>query len=495
MTDSRPYAVASAHPLSTAAGLEILRHGGNAYDAALAVSAALPVVQPHMNGLGSDFFAVVRDGRSSVAINSNGPTGHLVDVATFRRRGYRHVPERGPLSAITIPGLVAAWSFLSHRSRLRWRQNLAPAARFARDGFPASLSLARAARSVRWGDKDFRQLYGAVRPGGRLRQLAMARTLTSVAEDEGHGFYHGALARKICRDLRAKGGLLEASDLDAFAPRVGAPLRLRYRRYWVETNPPPSQGATALIWLNLLARRDLGSMTEREFVRTLERTMRVAYAYRATSIGDPDWLPFPKALLRRSAVYRSVRGPPVGRERVSDTTAFSVFDGEVGISAIQSNYGGFGSGVAIRGTGITLNNRGSYFTLEPSHPNVVAPGKRTFHTLMATVVSGPRTVLLGSMGGDVQPQVNVQVLTRHLERGEGLQESISAPRFAYPASIYATAPLYREPGVPLSRGRALRNRPSTFGHAQGISVGEEVEVGVDPRGDGLLPLPSYAGTP
>ena len=490
MNATRPYAVASAHPLGTAAGLEALRAGGNAYDAALAVSAALPVVQPHMNGLGSDFFAVVRDGSSSTAINSNGPAGHLVDASAFRRRGLRRIPARGALSAITVPGLVAAWSFLSHHGQLRWKENVAPAVRLARRGFRASPSLARAARSVRWADEDFRLLYGDVTAGALLRQPAMARTLTSVAQDEGHGFYHGALARRICRDLKAKGGLLETSDLEAFSPRVEPPLRVRYRQYSVETNPPPSQGAAALIWLNLLARRDLSSMSEVEYVRLLERTMHVAYAYRASCIGDPDWLPFPKALLRRSAAYRAGDVLPYGAPRGSDTTAFSVFDGEVGISAIQSNYGGFGSGVAIRETGITLNNRGSYFTLDPSHPNVVAPGKRTFHTLMATVASGPRTVFLGSMGGDVQPQVNVQVLTRHLDRGQGLQQAISAPRFAYPASIYASAPLLRESGVPMPRARAVRNRPSVFGHAQGISVGEKVEVGVDPRGDGLLPLPS-----
>jgi len=448
------------------------------------------VVQPHMNGLGADFFAVIRDG-STVAVNSNGPAGRRVDPEVYRRKRRSRIPARGPLSAITVPGLVAAWSYLGERGHLSFRRCLAPAIRLATRGFPASANLARAARSVRWGDRDFQRLYGSLRPGQMLRQPTVGRTLSRLASDRGHGFYEGPLAREICRDLRRKGGLLEPTDFAEFRVRVEPPLSIRYRAYRVWTNPPPSQGATALIWLNLLARQDLSSLSVPDFLNALERGMRIAYDYRATEIGDPSVVRFPRALLRPAARYRPVSGErrPT-RPGNSDTTAFSVYDGRVGISAIQSNYGGFGSGVVVRGTGISLNNRGSYFTLEPGHPNVLAPGKRTFHTLMATLVSGPRTVLFGSMGGDVQPQVNVQVLTRHIDRGESLSEAIRAPRFAYPASIYGTARLYREPGLPLAGARILEHRPEVFGHAQGISIGEDVEVGVDPRGDGLLPLNS-----
>lgn len=483
------FAVASAHPLSTAAGLDVLRSGGNAYDALLAVSAVLPVVQPHMNGLGSDFFAIVNDGRS-VAINSSGPAGQRATPEHFRRLGRTRVPHRGPQSALTVPGLVAAWPFFAERGRLRWSELLAPAIRWASEGFPATRSLARAARSATWADADFRASYGSVAEGQILRQPGLSKTLARIAKDGGEEFYHGKLGREICRNLSAKGGLLEPDDLHSFRPEVTTPLKVRYRGYSVESNPPPSQGATALIWLNLLEREDVASMSEGEFVGSLLRTMRTAYAYRATEIGDPNFLPFPKALLRPSAVYRSPRRSARRASGRSDTTAFSVYDGEVGISAIQSNYMGFGSGISVRGTGINLNNRGSYFSLDPAHPNVLAPGKRTFHTLMATLASGPRTVMLGSMGGDIQPQVNVQVLTRHLDRGFPLSDAIAAPRFAYPATIYGTAPVYREPGLALPLARIRRGDPSAFGHAQGISAGERLEVGIDPRGDGLLPVPS-----
>ena len=484
------FAVASAHPLTTAVGLAILHSGGNAYDAALAMSAALPVVQPHMNGLGSDFFAVIRDGRSW-AINSSGPAGHLASPERFRSLGHDRIPTRGPLSAITVPGLVAAWPLLEDHASLRRKELFGPAIRIASEGFSVSRSLSRAARATRWADPDFRAIYGSLREGRVLRQPDLARSLAEISQDGAHSFYHGRLAREICKDLGAKGGLLELGDLEAFRPVRCHPMRVRYREYVVETNPPPSQGATELVWFNLLARSDLASATEEEFVRSLVRTMYTAYGYRARCIGDPDCLTFPKELLRRSAVYDDDR--PVVPRRLpvrSDTTAFSVFDGEVGISAIQSNYMGFGSGVSIRGTGINLNNRGSYFTLDPAHPNVLAPRKRTFHTLMATVASGPRLVLLGSMGGDIQPQVNVQVLTRHLDRGLPLPAAIAAPRFAYPATVYGSAALRREPGLLFPEARLCPNDPAAFGHAQGISIGEKVEVGIDPRGDGLLPLPS-----
>lgn len=489
----RGYAVASAHPLATWAGLRTLEDGGNAYDAALAVSATLPVVQPHMNGLGSDFFAVIRD-RPSVAINSSGPAAHAATVERFHRKRLASIPKRGPLSSLTVPGLVAAWTYLAARGQSSWKETLAPAIRLAAQGFPASPSLARASRSFGWGDPDFRALFGAIRPGCTLRQPHLAKTLSAIAADKGHGFYHGEMARQICEDLARKGGLLAVEDLDAYRLEVTRPLRIRYRSFVVETNPPPSQGAAALIWLNLLDRVDLARMSEASFVEALCETMKVAYSYRARYIGDPAYLSFPRSLLRKNARY--VQPPRSGprRESSADTTAFSVYDGRVGISAIQSNYGGFGSGVAIRGTGITLSNRGSYFTLDRRHPNALAPGKRTFHTLMALVASGPRTLLLGSMGADVQPQANVQILTRHLDRGDPLQTAVAAPRFAYPASIYGTARWYREPGLPLRSGQVVRGDRSMFGHAQGISVGESTEVGVDPRGDGLLPLLSYART-
>jgi len=483
-------AVASAHPLSTRVGQEVLRRGGNAYDATLAVSAALTVVQPHANGLGSDFFAVIRDGGFR-SINGSGWAAASASVEFFRQQGLAAVPSSGPLSSFTVPGLVSAWSLLAAGTSMPFHDLLAPAARLARDGFPATESLARvAAETAARADDDWRATYGAVRPGMPLRQPGLARTLEAIGQDGGDSFYHGSIARRIDGDMRAKGGLLRSEDLDGYRAEWTTPLHGRYRGHDVYTPPPNSQGATALIWLNLLDRRDLAVLPEAEYVATLVRTMPVAYRYRSRYIGDPAYLPFPPELLDPGYPYEDAELPP-GRRTVGigDTTAFSVTDGTVDISAIQSNFHGFGSGQTVGSTGINLNNRGSYFTLDPNHPNVLRPGKRTFHTLMALLVDLPdRRVLLGSMGADVQPQANVQVLTRLLDRNEPIQAAIAAPRFAYPATIYGSADLYAEAGLALAGARPLgEEHRSLVGHAHALVCGPTVEVGIDPRGDGGTP--------
>ena len=481
-----PGAVASEHPLSTAVGEKVLRLGGTAYDAVIAVSAALTVTQPHANGLGSDFFAVVDDG-SVRSVNGSGRAAGAADPEVFRRLGRSAIPTFGPLASFMTPGLVAAWALLAEKATLPFDTLLEPAVRLAREGFAATPRLARSVRSTApHADSDWIRVYGGVRAHAPLRQSDLGHTLAAVGRDRGHSFYHGVIARAIDRDMREKGGLLRLEDLEGCRAEWTTPLRIRYRGHDVYTTPPNSQGATALIWLNLLARTDLGRLPITDHLTELLRTMGIAYGYRARYIADPIVLPFPLELLDPDYPYaataESPRSPPGG----ADTTAFSVSDGTVGISAIQSNYMGFGSGQTVRGQGINLNNRGAYFSLDPDHPNVLRPGKRTFHTLMAVVAKGPTgTTLLGTMGGDVQPQVHVQVLTRLIDRNEPLADAIAAPRFAYPATIYGSADLFAERGLGLSGARPLPGSPDLVGHAHGLRFGEKVEVGVDPRGDGF----------
>ena len=479
--------VATAHPIATAVGRSILRQGGNAYDAALAVSAVLPVVLPQANGMGSDLFAVIRD-RSVETLNASGPAAELATPELFRRAGLTAIPDRGPLASFMVPGLVAGWSFFAERASLRLPDLLAPAIRYAREGFPVTPLLAESIRRMPWGDADWMAIYRNPPPLDVLRQPDLARTLDLIAGDGGHGFYHGSLARAIERDMLAKGGLLRFEDLDRFRPTRPAPLHVRYRGYDVYTTPPNSQGATALYWLARLEPRLLASLTPSEYVSALLETMYPAYAFRSRFIGDPERLPLPADWLAggKSIPASSSTHSPAGRG--ADTTAFSVYDGTVGLSVIQSNYEGFGSGHTVAGTGINLNDRGAYFTLDRDHHNVVAPGKKSFHTLMASAALGPELILLGSMGGDIQPQVNVQVLSGVLDRGLTLQQAIDAPRFAYPASIYQPAPLLAEPGRGLPGVRAP-DHPSQMGHCQGLRVGESIQVGIDPRGEGRLRIP------
>lgn len=479
--------VASAHPIATAIGRDVFRRGGNAYDAALAVSAALPVVLPYANGLGSDLFAVVQD-HSVETLNASGPSAELATPEFFEQAGYSSIPDRGPLASFMVPGLVAGWSFFAERASLRWTELLAPAIRYAHDGVPLTPVLAESIRRMPWADPDWRAIYRHGPEKEVLRQPDMARTLEQVAADGGHSFYHGSLARAIERDMVAKGGLLRFDDLDRYRPTRPPALHVRYRGYDVYTTPPNSQGATGLYWLARLEHRALDSLPSAEYAAALVEAMYPAYEFRARYIGDPDRLPLPPDWLNLPAEGSPGRGVSAAPTTGRDTTAFSVFDGTVGLSVIQSNYEGFGSGHTVAGTGINLNDRGSYFTLDRAHHNVVAPRKKSFHTLMATAAVGPTLILLGSMGGDIQPQVNVQVLSGILDRGLTIQQAIDAPRFACPASIYRSAPLIAEPGRGLP-SVPTPDQPSQMGHCQGIQVGEGVQVGIDPRGEGRLPIP------
>jgi gamma-glutamyltranspeptidase / glutathione hydrolase len=479
--------VATAHPIATAIGRAVLQRGGNAYDAALAVSAALPVVLPYANGLGSDLFAVVRD-QSVETLNASGPAAERATPELFEKAGLSAIPDRGPLASFMVPGLVAGWSFFAERSSLRLPDLLAPAIRYAREGVPITPMLGESIRRMPWADPDWLAIYRNQPSKDFLRQSDMARTLEQVATDGGHSFYHGSLARAIERDMVAKGGLLRFEDLDRYQPTRPAPLRVRYRGYDVYTTPPNSQGATALYWLARLEKRAVGSMPSQEYAKTLVETMYPAYEFRARCIGDPERLALPPHWLERPADDSQPNVGQIARPAGGDTTAFSVFDGTVGLSVIQSNYEGFGSGHTVAGTGINLNDRGSYFTLDRAHHNVVAPGKKSFHTLMALAATGPTLILLGTMGGDVQPQVHVQVLSGILDKGLTIQRSIDAPRFAYPASIYRTAPLLAEPGRGLP-SVPTPDHPSQMGHCQGIQVGEGVQIGIDPRGEGRIPIP------
>ena len=482
--------VATAHPISTAIGQSILRKGGNAYDAALAVSASLPVLLPHCNGLGADLFAVIRD-QSVETWNASGPAADLATPERFERSGFTAIPDHGPFASFMVPGLVSAWSLFAERSTSRLPQLLAPAIQLARQGVPVTPHLAGAIAGMPWGDPDWLRIYRSHRLAETLRQTDLAGTLEGIARDGGHGFYHGELARTIERDMIDKGGLLRFDDLDRYQPTRPAPLRVRYRGYDVYTTPPNSQGATALYWLARLEDQPLGSMPPSEYVATLLDTMYPAYEFRARYIGDPDRLPLAPDWLGLRPGAPLDAGAQTPRVSGGDTTAFSVFDGTVGLSVIQSNYQGFGSGHTVSGTGINLNDRGSYFTLDRSHHNVVGPRKKCFHTLMATAAVGPQLILLGSMGGDIQPQVNVQVLSGILDRGRGIQAAIDAPRFVYPATIYGSATLTAEAGLMLSRPTPAPVSGSGLGHCQGIQVGADIAAGVDPRGEGHLLLPGF----
>ncbi|MBX8631253.1 MAG: gamma-glutamyltransferase family protein [Thermoplasmata archaeon] len=479
--NGKRYSVASNHPLSTRAGLEILEKGGNAYDALLAVSSVLTVVQPHLNGLGGDFFAVVDD-HGLKAINGSGFSSALASIELFKGRGFSEIPKFGPLSSLTVPGLVSSWELISVRATMKLPDLFRRAITYATGGFRVQRSLSEAVKRYSFGDEDWKRAYGDIRENSQLVQKDLGRTLETVSSDSGHSFYHGEIARAIEDDMIAKGGLIRFDDLDSYSAAWEEPLSTAYRNYRVYTTPPNSQGATILFWMNMLNRFKFDAI-DREYFSKLLQTMQIAYDYRARYIGDPSTVKIPPTILSPDYEYSPLLRPERVEKSFSDTTAFSVYDGEIGISAIQSNYMGFGSGQTIRGTGINMNNRGSYFTLDAGHHNCLAPRKKTFHTLMATVCKGPNSIYVSSMGGDVQPQINMQILSRIIDFGITPQDAVNAPRFCYPSSIYSDSILYEENGLDIEGARKVGDRSSLMGHAQAIVAGEKVEEAFDPRGD------------
>jgi gamma-glutamyltranspeptidase/glutathione hydrolase len=518
--------VASDHPLASLAGIDVLRQGGRAADAAIAVNAVLAVVQPHMCGVGGDLFLLHHEPATGevTCLDGAGRAGRGADPAALRARGLDAVPLVGPL-AVTVPGCVAAWAALAERHGTRPLGDLlAPAIALARDGFPVSPLLARAIRERApvLDDPEWRRLFTPggrpLAPGARLRQPDLAGTLEAVARDGPDAFYRGELAGRLVRPLAAAGGSLAAGDLAAHRSRWRPPLAGRYRGRVVYQTPPPTQGLTLLQALALLEDADVAALgpASAERVHLLVETLKVAYADRDRAVADPDHLPrAPEAFLepaylaeRRARVRARVAAPgPVVGALAGDTTGFVVAARDRGVVAvIQSLYSAFGSGVVPPGTGVVLQNRGAGFSLDPASPNVLAPGKQPFHTLIATLATrdGAPCAALATMGGHGQPQTHLQVLTHLFDHGLDPQQALEAPRFVQ-GRMRPTDPddrlrLERRAGAAVAaRLRAWGHRveltpdwTSVMGHAHALTVtgGPEADDwlaagGADPRGDGL----------
>jgi gamma-glutamyltranspeptidase/glutathione hydrolase len=472
------YNVATSHPLSSQAGIEVLEKGGNAYDAMLAASSALVVVQPQFNGLGGDLFATVKDGKY-YCINASGYAASNASIDFYDQKGLKEIPKRGPLSSFSIPGLVSSWIIASEKANLPLKEDFKRAIQFAKNGFEPSRKLVRAINKFDSGDEDFNSIYKDTEKW--LVQKDLGSTLEFLANNGLESFYTGEIARKIHEDMEEKGGLITSEDLAGYRAEIVNPIRVKYRDYDVYTNPPVSQGLTAAVWLRYLDRYELSGMEHQKYYDTLIKTMYDAYSIRRNYIYDGVKLPENIEDLKPDDARNDN-----GKSNLSDTTAYSIYDGNIEISAIQSNYMGFGSGHTIEGTGINMNNRGSYFSLDRNNKNSLKPGKKTFHTLMSIIASGQKDIMLGSMGGDVQPQVNVQILSRIIDLGYSIQDAIAYPRFGYPASIYGDSKIYYESSLRLDHYEPVDDLNDMMGHAQGITTGKDADRGIDPRGDGLL---------
>jgi len=485
--------VASAHPLASQIGVDVLRKGGTAVDAAIAVNAALGFLEPVSCGVGGDLFAILWDPKSGKihALNGSGRAPALARAEAIPAEKNGTIPLFSPYSW-TVPGAVDGWFALHARfGRLPMKELLAPAIRAAEEGEPVPQVIAEA-----WGRSQprFKDLPGFAEtflPGGKapregelFRNPALARTYRALAEGGRDAFYRGPVAEALDAFSRKVGGFLRKEDLAAHRSDWVEPISTSYRGATLWELPPSGQGLTALQLLNLLEGYDLRALgpSSPDYWHLLVEAKKLAFEDRARFIADPAMAKVPvKGLLskeyareraRRIDPARAARELPPGDPRFGegDTTILAAADGEgMMVALIQSNYTGFGSGYALPGWGFGLQDRGAQFDLAPGRPNSLAPGKRPFHTIIPALVTreGKPWIAFGLMGGDMQPQGHAQILVNLLDLGMNLQEAGDAPRFYHTDSSEPTGTrmsdggkLALEPGV----SRAVREELQRRGH-------------------------------
>ena len=452
--------VASSSPLSSAAGVEILKKGGNAMDAAIATATALTVVDPTVNGIGSDAFALIwsEKDRKLYGLNASGRSPMLISREAILEKG---LDKNGKMpvygwTPVTVPGAPSAWAAISERfGNLPLTEVMEPAIRYGRYGFPCGPNLSQSWKSSfkrykqiltdpcyqAWFD-TFTPLGRGYEPGETIYLKDHADTLEEIAKTNAASFYTGELARKIDRDSRRYGGFLRYEDLAAHEPVWVEPMRVNYRGYEVCEIPPNGQGVIALIALNILKEFTFTSKDDPDQVHRQIEAMKMAFAEGLKYITDPACM---------SADMQKFLDPAYGKERAqaitgeaqvytdqqppkSGTVYFCCADGEGNmVSFIQSNYMGFGSGIVVEGTGISLQNRGTDFTLDPSDANVIAPGKKTYHTIIPGFLmkDGRAVGPFGVMGGYMQPQGHVQVVMNLIDFHLDPQQALDAPRWQW----------------------------------------------------------------
>ena len=451
--------VCCSEPHAAAAGLETLRRGGNAIDAAVSAAACLTVTEPTSNGIGGDAFAIIWSERDKklYGLNSSGPAPALASIGRVIADGRDDsgkMPRTG-WTPVTVPGAPTAWAVLAKRfGRRRLAEDLREAVTYARDGYPCapvvSRNWKRAFEMYKsritgeysfWFD-TFAPSGRAPEPGETVRLPWHAETLELIADTDAEAFYCGSIAEKIDAQSRRSGGYLRADDLAAFEAEWVEPLSVDYRGYDVCELPPNGQGIVALMALNILRHFDPGDAGDPGTQHRKIEAVKMAFADALTTVTDPGFtdtvwetylsrgygLARAGEMTERAQVYGSVTPPKSG------TVYLACADGEGNmISYIQSNYSGFGSGIVIEGTGIALQNRGADFSLDPAAANCLMPGKRSYHTIIPGFLMKDGSPLgpFGVMGGYMQPQGHVQVITNLLDHGMNPQQALDTQRWQW----------------------------------------------------------------
>ena len=509
--------VATSHPLATTAGLEALRLGGNAIDAAVTAAAMLSLTEPHMTGIGGDVFAIIWLAREQklVALNAAGRAGSLLTREKLAARGFQQDTQLGAM-AVTVPGTLGGWDLLLRtHGRRQLSDALQPTIRCARDGFAVTPIVAR-----QWAEETARLredpsaaatfLPGGTAPkaGDRFCNPDYARTLEQIAAEGIEAFYGGAIGSRIIEGLAELDGFLTLEDLRANSPTWVTPISVPFGGVRVWELPPSNQGIAALEMLRILEPFDLGSMGHNSapYLHHLIEAKKLAYADLGSFVGDEDHEGAVEHLLsdRFIAERRSHLDPARAHERAepgharmaSETVYVTAADAEGNmVSLINSIYDNFGSGIVVPGTGFVLQNRGAGFTLTPGLPNTAAPGKRPFHTLLPGFVTrsdaGRETPYMsfGLTGGSMQAQGHVQFLLNHLLFGMDVQQAIDAARFRHDGQRVAIeSPLGDDVRAELAAlGHDVADDSAvTFGGSQAVvRLSRGYAAGSDPRRDGM----------
>ncbi len=500
-------AVCTSQPLAAQAGLQILAEGGSAVDAAVATAITLTVVEPVSNGIGSDAFAVVWDGRQLHGLNASGRSPAAWTPEYFGDNG---VPALG-WNSVTVPGAVSAWVELHAKfGRVPFERLFDAAIGYARSGYLVSPMVAAqwAAQVPLFASQPgfadtFMPGGRAPRPGELVRLPDHAATLEQIAASNGAAFYHGELADRLEAHAAANGGAMRAADLAAHRADWVATISADYRGYTVHEIPPNGQGIVALIALGILEQFDMPSraVDSADSVHLQIEAVKLAFADAAAYVGDLDHMSLhvehlldKDYLKHRASLIDPQRAKPASAGTPRGDTVYLTAADTAGmmVSMIQSNFMGFGSGVVVPGTGIALQNRGMGFVATPGHPNQVGPGKRPFHTIIPGFVTrnGAPVMSFGVMGGQMQPQGHVQVLVRVVNHGQNPQAACDGPRFRWVQGLEVCC----EHGFPEETLNELRRRGhqlvtvddyNQFGSCQAIWRLEGGYLAVsDPRRDG-----------
>jgi len=517
--------VATSQPLATAAGLEILSKGGNAADAAVAAAAALNVTEPTSTGIGGDMFALYFDSQTKqvTALNGSGRASSLLTLDTLKKNNFLAdgLPPYHPYT-ITVPGACAGWcDLIEKHGSLSLTEILSPAIRLADEGFPVA-----PITSYFWGRGADRQLKSALngteltidgrapKAGEIFYNKGLAKTFRLIAEKKAEAFYQGPIAESIISVIKEAGGVMSDADLAEHVSTWENPISVNYHGLNVYECPPNGQGITALIALNILEGFDLASLDllSPEKMHLMIESMRLAFADASWYVADPAFAKIPmnellskeyanerrKLINLKRATVDQKRGTPVAS---SNTVYLSVVDGfGNACSFINSNYMGFGTGIVPKGWGFTLQNRGHNFSLDANHPNVLAPKKRPYHTIIPAMVTRESDNSLyssyGVMGGFMQPQGHVQVLSALKDAKLDPQSALDLPRFCIDVEESGGRVAIEE-GMPIETIDNLKkighpiyevsgyNR-ALFGRGQVILQDENQVLigGSDPRADG-----------